>query len=333
MKIFQRIYLFVFSLATICFLTQWHCNSGSTQQQITVDTSARVIDKMSAEKICNAIKNDNHIFYANKIITQDLDFTTAVNNRYIESLNSIRSDIHSSITFINCIFIGKVTGFGKKDNINHFLNFKKNVSFIKCQFRDTINFSEATIEGNAFFGHSIFNEKATFEGIAFKGNEIFFGASTFKKEVRFHRCIFNGSTSFMRSRFKENVDFQNAIFHGNAQFGVTTFEKYAGFSLTRFLSDGYFNYCKFSGKAIFNNSAFDGRCEFMNCTFNNQTGFKRITFYGKTTFSNSGFNGNTTFKQAIFFLGIPDTTKIQIKTGIEWNTDETRFLEPQSLVF
>lgn len=323
------------SIVLLCagIFSHWHCDSEPVYNQISVDTSARIIDKASAEKICNAIKNDKHIFYANKIITHDLDFTSAVNNRYIESLSSIRSDIHSSITFINCIFIGKVTAFQKKDNINHFLHFKKNVSFIKCQFRDTINFSDATIYGNAFFGHSIFNEKAIFEGIAFKGNEIFFGESTFKKDVRFPRCVFYGSVSFMRTWFKENADFQNTIFHRDAQFGVTTFNKYAGFSLTRFLSDGYFNYCKFKGKAIFNNSAFDGRCEFMDCTFDNQTGFKRITFNGKTTFSNSDFNGNTTFKQAIFLLGIPDTTQIKIKPGIEWNTDETRFLELQNLVF
>ena len=287
--------------------------------------------EISAEKIVKKIASNENVYYVNKVISDELDFTS-IQAENDESKGALRSYVSSSITFIDCIFEGKVIAFRKDDkNKSHFVSFEKNLTFINSEFKDEVNFKETTVKGIVNFSGSTFNKKANFEGAFFSYKNVYFSEATFKDELRCQRVVFEGNVSFFKSVFEGVASFQNALFKGNAQFGAAKFFEYTDFGSVTVNSGFFFNYADFLKKAIFSNSYFRGRTEFIQSKFNHISEFKKVVFGGKTKFTNSTFNGTINFEGSVFLLGKPMTDGIIKKEGSEIILKNTFYSEQKNI--
>ncbi|MBI4648930.1 MAG: hypothetical protein HY738_20665 [Bacteroidia bacterium] len=278
----------------------------SENQQSLVSDNERI----AADKIIKQLANSQNIFYSKVTIAGDLDFTKAIKEAP-ESGNSLKSYINSSITFIECIFEGKVIAFrkGEKEE-NHLVTFERNLSIIDSKFLQDIELKNACIKGVIDFSGSSFFKKAIFEGCSFTGNSNNFTKTKYSDEARFQRAYFLSDVTFLYAVFEGAAGFQSAVFMGNVQFGATKFKQYADFSNLTVHNGYFFNYAEFENNVIFNNSSIDSRAEFMNVAFKKQAEFKRIKFSGITKFTQAVFTGKIDFSNSIFFTGKPETTGI-----------------------
>ena len=288
--------------------------------------------EISAAQIVKKIASNENVYYVNKVITDNFDFTS-IQEENDEAKGVLRSYVSSSITFIDCIFEGKVIAFRKDDkNKSHFVSFEKNLTFINSEFKEEVNFKDIAVKGIVNFSGSTFYKKANFEGGFFSYKNVYFSEAIFKDELRCQRAIFEGNVSFLKSVFEGVTSFQNALFKGNAQFGAAKFFEYTDFGSVTVNSGFFFNYADFFKKAVFSNSYLRGRTEFIQSKFNHITEFKKVVFGGKTKFTNSTFSGTINFEGSVFLLGKPITGGIIKKEGSEIILKNTFYSEQKNII-
>jgi hypothetical protein len=102
------------------------------------------------------------------VVRGDLDFTLIDGVSRIAL--SMRQARDSYIAFTDCVFIGKVTAFGK--TLTGRTVFSRNLSFVRCDFRDEVDFTESVVEGNVFPTGSTFRKKASWQGAGFRHRKV-----------------------------------------------------------------------------------------------------------------------------------------------------------------
>jgi len=264
---------------------------------------------IESDKIIQQLNRNMDIQLEGKTISDDLDFTK-IDNKYIISKGLSVAEIKNSITFVDCKFEGKIIGFDISDKIGYTTYFDKNLTFINCQFMDSVNFRQITVNSLVNFSQSTFNSLATFEGAVFKNANNYFVETTFKKEAKFTKSFFYGYVSFMNSIFRNIEYFKNSVFYGDAVFSACKFNGYTDFSNINFVSDFSINYSTFSDVLYFTSSVFQKDAEFNKIETDSTAQFKDNLFYGNTKFNNSTFKNNTLFKNNYFALGNPQTNNI-----------------------
>jgi uncharacterized protein YjbI with pentapeptide repeats len=181
------------------------------------------------------------------VVWGDLDFTLLDGiSRIAPSMRQARVDAY--ITFTDCVFIGKVTAFGK--TLTGGTVFSRNLSFVRCDFRDEVDFTESVIEGNVFLTGSTFRKKASWQGAGFRHRKVYFNETKFESEALFQNAVFAGDVNFMNSVFDSVASFQKARTAGTMMFGNVRFDGYADFSHAK------------TGKSIFNYAVFNHRKDF-----------------------------------------------------------------------
>lgn len=263
---------------------------------------------IKASEIIEKIDKGENVYYQNRTIEGNLDFTT-VKNSNLEALTIKRAFVNASITFVNCEFKGKVISSKAIEPNTIITAFDKNLTFIKCSFMDEVNFNEAIIEGATNFSECVFEKKAIFEGIQCKNKNNFFTQIKFKDASSFQGSVFSGDVNFLNAEFFGNTSFQQSIFIGNFQISNAKFYGYADFTNCLFNSGIITNYTEFE-KVAFSSSIIHQRADFMYVKFNNFCEFDNINFNAKTRFNESTFNNSFNIENSVFTSGKPDLSKI-----------------------
>jgi len=322
-----KFYLLIFIMITFSTLS---CASKNENQTVMSDTLAmnNAKTEISVEKIEKLIEKGKDVTISNALIKGKLDFTL-LSEKYIESVNSYRTEISSNITFMDCVFEDEVVAQRKDGEITYRTNFQKNVTFINCKFEKEIVLRQSNIFGLVNFTGSFFKGDANFEGINFVSVDVYFTECIFKEAARFQNTMFSGNVNFLKTEFYKEANFQQTTVKRDAQFGACVFVHYIDFGNAFFQGNFLANYAEFNRRAFFNNVRFMSRAEFIDCKFKEISEFKNSLFYGFTSFKNSKITGQFTIDESAFILGKPNTENIQISENSVISEKGSRFFVPQ----
>lgn len=300
----KKLFILGFILSNSFLLIAGCVNSSKDQENAS---------SVDAGKIIKDLEKGRDIYYKDASINGDLDFTK-LKGKTVESSDNYRVYVNGGITFVNCTFNGKITGYTVNDKkAKNLLCFTKNAVFLNCSFKDEVLLNEAVFEGIVNFSQSIFDKKASFEGAYLKFKDNYFSSVFFKDEARFHRMVVLGNLNFMRATFEGITYFQNVVFHGIAQFSATNFKKYTEFTSVTAMRDISFNQAIFKDKAIFNNSVFHEKALFNNVVFAGVTSFNKLVFLGAVQMNEMVAQKELSIKESRFCFGLPETDKIKIE--------------------
>jgi hypothetical protein len=195
----------------------------------------------------------------------------------------------------------------------------------------TVQFSEASFDGNARFSGASFDGMAWFNGVRFGGDAVFrqaqFGGNAwfsgacfagtawfdgvrFGQAAVFRRAQFQGAAWFTDSSFDGTAWFEQASFAGdalfskiavgvdfteNAEFGGVQFGSVATFGSVRFGWNASFGGARFGGDASFNDAAFGA-----DARYSGTAGFDAAQFSAAAGFWGTRFGGDASFGRARF---------------------------------
>jgi len=293
------------------------CSSRETEKK-----NPKITD---AGEILADLKAGKNIFIENKTVSGDLDFT-GLDNTVREGKMVTRCYIAPAITFINCVFTGKISTYKNIDENITLCDFAKSITFSECQFKEEVTMRESIIHGNASFLKSFFIKKSTFEGSRFMGECIFSGAN-FAEELRAQNIQVDNKCNFMDAIFGKAAYFQSGIFTGDLQMSTTKWEGYADLSVCTFRAGCFFNYAVFNDRSVFSNSHFAGRAEFFKTTFTGNSEFRNCYYAGPVKMQQATVSSTLNWQGSVFLVSFPDTGSFvqssnskllmeQVKTGI-----------------
>jgi hypothetical protein len=285
----KKILLITFQLfAVVLFSCSTHA-SGIEQTEI------------KASEIIDLIDKGKHVTLSNKTILDNLDFSQVQNKTAINS-GVVQAIVDVSVTFSNCIFIGKVTSNGKYNDANVQTVFRQNLVFNGCDFRDEVDFQSAIVQGVVSFNGSIFNEKTLFNSFYSWAKTTYFGAITAEKEFLMSDALFLGNVDFLKANFKNNAIFQDTRFDGSVLMGNTQFKAKADFSNAQLNSDLLFNYAVFDSVARFNRIKVLGGAMFIQTKFNQNVSFTNASFFSVVKFNETIAKSEFDLSGAVFIL-------------------------------
>jgi len=90
--------------------------------------------EINASEVIKLLKSGKDVQLVDRIIMDDLDFTAAGEPCALNT-TLLQCETNSNIFFSNCIFIGKVTSNGRKEQSAVQSRFNKNLIFLNCDFR------------------------------------------------------------------------------------------------------------------------------------------------------------------------------------------------------
>jgi len=144
-----------------------------------------------------------------------------------KSNKTIKNQIQSRISFINCTFNSHVLAyFPDQDESGYtfIANFDEQVIFKNCVF-----------ERKALFKHSDFAKESSFE------NTQFMGVTTFK------HAHFKDVSSFVKTNFDDNITFKHVKFKNSISFEGSSFEEDVTFKHAKFYEGLSFKDVRFKG--------------------------------------------------------------------------------------
>ncbi|MCL2072732.1 MAG: pentapeptide repeat-containing protein [Marinilabiliaceae bacterium] len=206
--------------------------------------------EINASSIISELKKGNHIHYHDKIIVDDLNFST-VSEPFLMSAAAFQQEIKSNIFFSDCIFLGKVSSNGKKDKMSIKSRFNNNVIFINCDFRDEVDFSEAIFYGLLNFSKSKFSENATFDAMTVWSKDAYFSEMKAEKRFSMVYSLFADNLYFISASFADRVSFQETTVNGKFMCNNCIFKNRAEFDLMKINGKAFFNYAAFEDRANF----------------------------------------------------------------------------------
>lgn len=208
---------------------------------------AKYSREVQAADVMAQLDRGEHVYLDSCIVWGDLDFTT-LRNRNCIAANLTQVFVDRSVTFTGCTFTGKVKAYNAAAGVC--VAFAHNLSFTGCDFRGEVDFTEITVEGNAFFTGTAFRESANFQGAGFKHRKVYFNETKFESPALFQNAVFAGDANFMHAVFSASAMFQKVRAGGLMFFGNTRFNGYADFTYAR-AAESIFKYAEFNGRRDF----------------------------------------------------------------------------------
>jgi len=286
---------------------------------MTSCTSGHV--RQTKDSFDDLILSGKDIFFKDVTFENDIDLTKFEKNLISEGVYQVR--VASSITFQDCIFKGKViTSKTDKDMNITLTSFQSNVTFLRCNFHEEVNFRASSILGRTDFTGSLFLKGANFEECTFFQNAYFRNAS-FHEEARFHNSVFMQKANFLNAEFDATVSFQSASFGSEAQFSSSKFLGYTDFGLIRCSGNFFLNYATFSNRANFNSGSYYGQADMTSMTLK-MAEMKNCRFFNEARFSKSVVEEGITFANTFFLFGKPDLSSFDMQ---KINLDGVKSLE------
>jgi len=226
--------------------------------------------RVEAKDIIDQINKGKEVSYKDVEIVGNLDFTAIKDvtreehHRWLNFVSdrSYFCHVKSSISFINCTFLGDVLAYVHNDLEDETYNavFHENVNFEGCEFRKESAFKYAKFMKKANFENTKYQEEALFKYTKFS-TEVSFSKACFYDDADFKYTDFPEAVSFAGATFKQDADFKytefprgvnfaNAEFRGYANFKYTKFREPVNFDGTVFKEDAQFKYAKVDGRSF-----------------------------------------------------------------------------------
>ena len=305
--------IITFALASGC-----HANSqNDTNNGLNSSSIIKLIDKAKP------------VIISGKIITDDLDFTAVKGISAFSSSQAV-AYIDVPVTFINCIFMGKVTTNRQQDKVRVNTHFTKSISFEACDFRADADFEGVTVDGPVNFTGATFREKAIFNNVTFNGPNVYFTAFTAEKLFSMQESRILGVIDFFKAVTKEKFSFQSTVFNGIARFSDMTCGGRCDFSLAEFRSDALFTYSDFGSNFGMANARVWGKLDLISVLFTQEVTLTNAYFYNTVNFTKSEAKGEVDLSGSHFLAGSPvfedfNVQKANLKTGGTKITDSKEF--------
>ena len=211
--------------------------------------------EVQAKDLIALLDKGKHICLDSCVVWGDLDFTKFRNRNRISS-NITQVFVNQSVTFIGCVFMGKVKAFDTSGSVC--VEFGHNLSFTGCDFRQEADFTESTIGGNAFFTGSVFRKKLSLQGAHFRHKKAYFNEMQFEDEALFQNTVFAGDVNFMHTVFSASAMFQKTRIWGLLFMGNVRFKGYADFTYAS-AGESVFNYATFGERYDFGYSQLNAK--------------------------------------------------------------------------
>ena len=263
----------------------------------TDNKSENMSKDVKASTIIASLDSGQNVYYEDKIIWDDLDFTELKNRNKISGKKN-KVFVTGSVTFINCVFMNEVKAYNDSKGV-YVTSFSRNLSFVGCDFQNSADFTESVVHEDLFVSGCTFRQNFNMRGMRSAHKKACFDNNVFEKEVDFKNSVF-GEVDFKHSEFNHSADFQNSVF-GSIDFGHSEFKQFAGFqkciARSMFFGnvkfDGYadfayisvdnavFNYSVFADKVDFSHSHFDNRFESTNVVFGSKPLSDNMTITGR----------------------------------------------------
>ncbi|MDY0342367.1 MAG: hypothetical protein RBR28_02270 [Lentimicrobium sp.] len=284
---------FIAILLALVFATGCHANNDSA-----------INNGLNSQQIIKLIDKGKHVSISGKIITDDLDFTAV---KGISPFSSSQSTIYVDVpvTFINCIFMGKVMANRQQDKVRINTHFTKSLTFEACDFRADADFEGITVDGPVNFTGAIFREKALFNNVVFNGQHIFFTAFSCEKLFSMQESRILGTIDFFKAVTKGKFSFQSTVFNGNARFSDMECGGKCDFSLADFRSDALFTYTNFGSNFEMANARVWGKLDLISVLFTQDVILTNAFFYNTVNFTKSEAKGEVDLSGSYFLTGPP----------------------------
>lgn len=312
----KKTLLFFYSL--LMFISS--CSAGNTSS---------VSGGIKAGQLIKTINKGKPILIKDMIIMDDLDFTLVTNHEiFSSSLETARTDV--PVTFLNCIFMGKVITNGTESGRQVRVNFGRNLTFEACDFRQEVNFDNVIVDGEVNFTGATFREPARFNNVHFKGKNNWFTAVTSEKNFSMQEALINGSFDFFKAHANGKLSFQSTEFNGVARFSDLECNGTCDLSLVRFRDDALFTYSNFSDDFRMANAIILGRLDLNSCEFQTNAYLPESRFFGPVNFSKSIAKGIFDLSSASFYADEPDFTEFSIFQPNQLNKKGVRVVQSNS---
>jgi len=276
--------------------------------------------EIKASDLIKLINKGKDINLDNKIIVDDVDFTT-IKAMNIASAGKLECNVDVNVFFSNCVFMGNVTAKGEYKKLLKYTSFGKNLTFFECDFRGNLTMDYMDVNETVEFSRSVFRGKTSFNNIHVRGSRLAFVEVESERPFSMVYANIKGNANFMNAKFDstanflgmkvETIQFSNAVFKGDLDFSNSMFK-----------GDVLFNYVEYGENAQFSFSKYYGNADFMHSNFIGNVSFERSFFYGSTRWNKTTYASTIETKDALFFSA-PDTTGVSLKEGIDIQVVET----------
>lgn len=271
-------------------------------------------NSMDASAIVKLLDKGKPVQITDRIITGDLDFSSLKGVCRVGS-NQSMVKIDVPVTFVRCIFLGKVRATHPDGDRMVNTVFGANLTFEACDFRAEADFSNCTVNGMANFSGAKFRETAMFNNAWFGGPTSYFGLIKAEKNFLMQQTTFVGNADFLNASFQGKASWQSTDFRGTAQFSNTQFEGKADFSMSGFRNDVWFNYASFDADARFLNCKFATRCDMVSIKTKENFLLNESSFAGQARFDRSEMEKLFDLSQVAFYAAKPDFSSVKILPG------------------
>jgi hypothetical protein len=294
-------------------------------------SSDSVNNGIESDQLINAINKGKPLLIKDRIITDDLDFTRIKNHEvFSSSLETAYIDL--PVTFLNCIFMGKVTANGMEAGRQVRVHFGRTLSFEACDFRQEVNFDNIIVDGEVNFTGAIFRQQARFNNITLNGRNNWFTAFSSAKYFSMQEAMIHGSVDFFKGVVNGKISFQSTEIQGIARFSDLECFGNCDFSLVRFRNDALFTYANFSGDFRMANALVYGRFDLNSCEFQANVYLSNTCFYGPANFSKSSAKGVFDLEEVCFYSDAPDFSEFSTEQSGQLNTKGARIVYFNDLV-
>lgn len=236
--------------------------------------------EIHAKDIIKLLEKGKNVEIANKIILDDVDFTLA-NHLQMFSNSQIQNVINGNIFFSNCIFMGKITTNGSKDNFSIMTKFNENLIFQNCDFRGDVDFSNAVVMGSINFNKAKFRKTTSFNNMMVYAKDAYFSEIEAENSVSMIYACFNGNLYVMDGQFQSDLSLQNITVNGKLMASGLQCTAAAEFDMMSIRGRAIFNYAKFDKQASFIQSRFFDDADFVGTTFTENANLENTYFFGK----------------------------------------------------
>ncbi len=298
---------------SVIMITGCSANKGDT-----------VNNGISAGSIINSINKGKEVLIKDKIVTDDLDFSKIKrHNVFSSSLEIARVEV--PVTFLNCIFMGKVITNGMQSERQVNTQFGVSVTFEACDFRGDADFSNSTVDGMVNFTGAIFREKALFNNVTFKGRQVYFTAFTSEKLFSMQESRIEGAIDFFKAKVTGKFTFQSTDFWGTARFSDIDCNGKSDFSLTNFRSDALFTYANFADEFRMSNATIAGRTDLISVSFQSNAWLTNSVFSGKVNLTKTEVKARFDLSGSLFAAGRPVLDEFVVQPSGELITSGAQF--------
>lgn len=264
----------------------------------SAEPNQAIKNSLPTSKIIEALNKDKPLLIKDKIITGDLDFSK-VKNHYTFSTSNMVAQVNVPVTFLNCIFMGKVSTTSTIEHVTVTTSFSDNITFEACDFRGETSFDNTVVCGMVNFTGTIFNERVSFNNIHIQGRNAYFTSITAGKQFSMQESLFDGNADFFKAIFKGKSSFQGSEINGDLVLNDLKCYGKVDLSLINIKGDFLSNYAQFNEEFRLSDARIEGNTSMVSNKFTNGW-MNNNRFNGQVNLTDTEISGKLDLTGSIF---------------------------------